>query len=73
MLSDVGQSLLAPYNHGIRLYLARNFKEAYAEFKKALEIYPEDGPSKLYLQRCDILSNYPPPEDWDGVFTMHEK
>ncbi|MFC1656107.1 CHASE2 domain-containing protein [Patescibacteria group bacterium] len=72
-LSEVGQSLLAPYNHGMRLYLAKNFKEAYTEFKKALEIYPEDGPSKLYLQRCDILSNYPPPEDWDGVFTMHDK
>jgi adenylate cyclase len=72
-LSDLGQNLLAPYNQGMRLYLSRNFKDACQEFKKALEVFPDDGPSKLYLQRCDILGDYPPPEDWDGVFTMRNK
>ena len=72
-LSETGQKLLAPYNEGMKQYLVRNFDEAYKNFKEALEVYPEDGPSKLYMQRCDILRDFPPPSDWDGVFTMKEK
>ncbi len=72
-LSETGEKLLSQYNKAISLYRNREFKIAYDEFKKALEIHPDDEPSKLYAQRSDILSNYPPPENWDGVFTMKTK
>lgn len=72
-LSETGKKLLKQYNNAILLYRNREFKKAYEAFKKALEIHPDDKPSKLYVQRSDILSNYPPPEDWDGVFTMKTK
>ena len=48
-------------------------REAEAAYMRALEIDPEDGPSKLYVDRCEMLMKNPPPADWDGVFTMTTK
>ncbi len=50
-----------------------NFKEALALFDEALKIDPEDGPSKVYFERCKHYMESPPPEDWDGVFVMKTK
>lgn len=72
-VSEAGGKLLETYNKAMDLYQNRQFQEAYEGFKKALTIYPEDGPSKLYLQRSEILRDYPPPDDWDGVFSMKTK
>lgn len=65
--------LLPIYNKALELYRNRNFVEAKKLFQKCLEIYPEDGPSKIFLERCDIFIQNPPPDDWDGVFVMTSK
>jgi hypothetical protein len=49
------------------------FNEAKKNFAKALKIDPEDGPSKIYFQRCKHYMENPPSEDWDGVFVMKTK
>ncbi|MFA6344121.1 MAG: adenylate/guanylate cyclase domain-containing protein, partial [Candidatus Gracilibacteria bacterium] len=67
------QTLLALYGQGIQLYHERKFAEALEQFKKILETYPTDGPSKLYRQRCEVLKDFPPKPDWDGVFEMGTK
>jgi adenylate cyclase len=72
-LSDEGSKLLMLFNEGMELYKKRNFKDAHLAFKKVLEIYPEDSLTKLYVERSDMLSNYPPNNDWDGVFEMKSK
>jgi len=72
-LSEIGLKLLDAYSSAISLYNKRDFKSAFEAFKQALQVYPEDGPSKLYLQRSEILRDFPPKPDWDGVFTMKEK
>jgi adenylate cyclase len=72
-LSGEGRELLERYNAGMKLYGERKFDEALAEFNAALEVYPEDGPSKLYRQRSEVLRDFPPAEDWDGVFEMKGK
>lgn len=72
-VSGEGQELLERYNAGIALYRKREFGEALKEFDLALEVYTEDGPSKLYRQRCEVLRDFPPAPDWDGVFEMKEK
>ncbi|MFC1647662.1 CHASE2 domain-containing protein [Patescibacteria group bacterium] len=72
-ISGEGQELLGKYAKGMELYKARKFKEALGYFNEAVEVYPEDGPSKLYKQRCEVLRDFPPKLDWDGVFTMHSK
>lgn len=65
--------MLDHYNAGLELYKQRNFQKAMEEFRKAVEIIPEDGPSKLYLERCEHFIETPPPADWDGVFVMTTK
>ncbi len=65
--------LLELYNKGIQLYHERKFAEALEQFKQILADYPNDGPSKLYLQRCEVLKDFPPKADWDGVFEMASK
>ena len=67
------KNLLEHYNKGLTLYRERKFKDALQSFKKALEVRPEDGPSKVYIERCEVLIKDPPPANWDGVFTMTTK
>ena len=54
-------------------YRARAFAPARALFEKVLTINPNDKAAKLYVERCDLLTVTPPPEDWHGVWVMEEK
>lgn len=72
-LTDDAAKLLQLYNEGVQMYHARKFADALAKFEEILKVYPEDGPSKLYRQRCEVLRDFPPKDDWDGVFEMGTK
>lgn len=65
--------VLALYAEGLELYLEMKFAEAKERFEAALEIDPEDGPSKTYRDRCVHFLTNPPPEDWDRVYVLTEK
>ena len=54
-------------------YRKSNWEKARERFQAVLARFPQDGPAKLYLDRCDTLSKNPPPEGWDGVYTMTTK
>ncbi|MBV6493217.1 MAG: hypothetical protein LDLANPLL_01233 [Turneriella sp.] len=73
MLSEQMQQVLQVYNEGLALYKKRDFKTAAEKFKKALSIKKDDGPSQVYLERCEHYSAEPPPPDWDGVYVMKTK
>jgi len=61
------------YAQGIQLYRAREFKDALGCFKEALTLHPGDRPSRIYVERSEHFMATPPPEDWDGVWTMTSK
>jgi tetratricopeptide (TPR) repeat protein len=61
------------FAEGRKYYKLMDFKQALIKFNKALEICPDDGPSKVYLERCREYIDNPPPEDWDGVYVMKTK
>jgi adenylate cyclase len=42
-------------------------------FAAALELRPDDEPSRMYIERCRHYRETPPPEDWGGVWTLTEK
>ncbi len=65
--------LLEPYAAGIEAYRQRRFDEARASFTAILASRPDDGPAKLYVERCDLMAANPPPPDWDGVTVMKTK
>jgi tetratricopeptide (TPR) repeat protein len=73
MITKEQEELIALYNAALVLYKQRNFKDAKEVFTKALKIVPEDGPSKLYVERCNEYLKRPPEDDWDGVFVMKTK
>ena len=61
------------FTEGRKLYKMMQFRNASDLFQKAIEICPNDGPSKVYLERCEYYIDNPPPQDWDGVYVMKTK
>lgn len=58
------------FTEGVALYRDRKWDQAIRLFSEALKANPADRPSSLYLQRCEIYRKMPPPEDWDGVWSL---
>jgi adenylate cyclase len=58
---------------GIASYRARDWRRALGHFAAVLRIAPQDGPSWVYTDRCLYYRDNPPPEHWDGVWTMQTK
>jgi len=61
------------FEAGFALYKQALWDEAIDTFQKVMEIKHDDPPSKLYIARCQELKKDPPPQPWDGVFTMTRK
>ena len=66
-------AMLELYDTGLDAYRARDWMKAGGLFARALVEMPGDGPSGLYLGRCRAYATAPPPDNWDGVWTMTEK
>ena len=66
-------TLIERYESGLAAYRARDWTTAAVHFRACLEIAPHDGPADTMLARIAEYSANPPPEDWDGAFTMDEK
>ena len=65
--------MVVEFENALAKYKAHDFKQAIAGYKKCLEIVPDDGPSHVYLKRCESYLAAPPPKDWDGVFILTDK
>ncbi|GAC1612516.1 MAG: hypothetical protein NVS3B27_04790 [Novosphingobium sp.] len=66
-------AMLDAYNTGLERYRSRDWMAAASGFEAALGRMADDQPSAIYLERCRAYAAAPPPEDWDGVFTMTQK
>ena len=64
---------LRRYAEGMRQYKRHQWAAAKAHFKAALAAWPDDGPSRVYVERCDAHLASPPPPDWDFVVRRQEK
>ena len=64
---------LGHFRDGLAKYRGRTFGPARELFEKVLALNPSDKAAKLYLERCRILTDSPPPPDWSGVWVMEEK
>ncbi|MEC9340797.1 MAG: adenylate/guanylate cyclase domain-containing protein [Pseudomonadota bacterium] len=64
---------LAHFSQGLERYHARDWMGAARSFDTVLQLAPEDGPSHLYLKRCQHYAQTPPEEGWDGVWVMTGK
>jgi adenylate cyclase len=67
------KTLLELHAAGVAAYRARDWDRAHRSFDEVLKLYPTDGPSAVYCQRCTLLSATPPADGWDGVWNLTEK
>jgi adenylate cyclase len=66
-LSETRREALKHYEQGLSAFRRRDFELALQYFRAALESDPGDGPSALYVERCEEYMVNPPPADWDFV------
>ncbi len=76
LLSDrtVPPPWLAVYHEAVQFYRTRKFSEATQQFEAVRQqIGGEDFLCEMYLSRCAAYAISPPPENWDGSFTLADK
>ncbi len=88
LLGIVGESspillnLKKTFHEGLAFYKAKEWDKALEAFQASLvyeyERFPDlkgkkTNPSLIYIERCKTFKLNPPPEDWDGVYTLTSK
>jgi adenylate cyclase len=72
--SETAPAWLEAYEKAVALYRRRQFQEAAVIFESVrTQIGGEDFLCDMYLSRCAAYQASPPPENWDGSFTLSEK
>jgi adenylate cyclase len=64
---------LGHFRDGLAQYRERKFERAAELFARVIAFNPADKAAKLYLERCALLQQTPPPADWAGVWIMESK
>lgn len=64
------EEVLGAFAEGLLRYRQRDWTAAERAFAAALAAHPQDGPSRIYLERCRFYRDTPPPASWDGVWTV---
>jgi len=81
-LSQETQDCLDCFKQGIDKYLLQDWDGALGMFEKAKNLEPNkpgitpgvaDNPSIILIDRCKIMKENPPGDDWDGVYVMTSK
>jgi len=72
-LHPAKEAVLALYEEAMRAYKKHEWEEARLLFIAGTKAFPEDGPCRLYVSRCEDNLAYPPPPDWDFVVRRTEK
>jgi adenylate cyclase len=65
--------LIYRFSEGLSSYRSRDWKTAIQCFEAALEVQPQDEPSRIYLSRCRHYQQNPPADDWTGIWVLNEK
>jgi len=65
------RKLKEAFDEALNKYFAKQFKEALQAFKVLADA--GDKTSDIFVERCELYIEEPPPEDWDGSFTMKSK
>jgi len=65
--------LHAIFATGLAAYRAQNWQAAELRFAECLARKADDGPSRVFQHRVQVLRATPPPTNWDGVWQLTEK
>lgn len=64
---------LTTYHQGLAWYRQQHWAESLAEFERALQLNPDDGPTNRYLTLAAQHRESPPEPDWEAVTVMDGK
>lgn len=56
------------FEQALAAYRSQNWQDAFGRFAKLATVMPEDGPTRLYVERCLAMLHHPPGSNWDGVY-----
>jgi len=65
--------LIELFERGHQAYRQRYWSTAKKIFENMLTRWPNDGPTRLFLARCEEYLAAEPAPDWDGVYVMTHK
>lgn len=54
-------------------YRSQEWDQAEAALRDCLELSPDDGPSRVFIERLQQLRLQPPGEEWNGVWRLKSK
>jgi adenylate cyclase len=61
------------FAHALHAFTSRYFDTAEHNFRRILDAYPSEGPSKFYLDQIAELRSTPLPPDWKGEIILKDK
>jgi adenylate cyclase len=61
------------FAEALEAYRSQKWDLARKAFQSCLELVPDDGPSRLFLERSQSLQTQPPSEPWDGIWRLSDK
>jgi adenylate cyclase len=72
-LGAAGKELVELFARGQKAYKLRDWRAAGQAFEQVLDRWPDDGPARIFLRRCEEYLAEGPEADWDGVYVMKHK
>lgn len=63
----------ARFEAAVALYRERKFDECIRAFMRILARRPDDLGASRYIDACEELKSFPPPEGWNGALELKEK
>jgi len=71
VLSETGSSVYTElFPKAVELFKARQWQQAESTLARCLELQPEDGPSRFYLELCRAYQRRAPASEWQGVIPV---
>ena len=67
------EEFMKVYTEGLTAYFNRAWPSSLAYFDHALQLRPDDRPSRIHRERVRHYIQHPPPPEWDGVFILQSK
>ncbi len=72
-LPDKMYGMLDKYYKALEAFGERDWKGAISYFQQGLKLVNDDGPSLIYIERCEKYIRRAPSKDWDGVYKLTSK
>lgn len=67
------QNVVTLFNEGLDYYFDQKWEKAIDKFNSVIELKQGDGPSQVYITRCNDFIKAPPGKEWIGVYEMKTK